>query len=292
MTDPQCERVDPDMPVRSCRQTVAFQADQTDGLVIPGQERLRLARGFAPPHDFLAPPCVPTGGFPSIVYPFVLAMFEPRRALRLCRAAGSQFMRDKDPGLAPALLGVAEEAQRRSLVAARLDQGIEHTAIDVHGPPKPVATAFDPDHDLIKMPLIGGSRTVAQAQGSPRVDPNGEADDALGKSDAIDAGQTFVVQYSRERPCRFGAENRTKPFDTTEAASSKQSTIMRQVTYAQALLSWICGCAAPIRRPPAPCRVRPATVPTPGRRHASYPVAARGEPPAQVPDRGCDRTAQ
>lgn len=137
-------------------------------------------------------------------------------------------------GLSPAFPEFAEETQRCSLVAARLDKDFDHISIGVHGPPKPGAPAFDPDHDFINMPCVGRSRVVtsdlggdlmakpdhpipdrllrnadaafgpevvnvAQAQVNPMLDPHGVANDVSRTSEAIDPGQIFDVQHHRQR---------------------------------------------------------------------------------------------
>ena len=55
------------------------------------------------------------------------------------------------------------------LVPPRLDQNVEHVAVRVDRAPQLVGAPLDPDDDLIKMPLVGRSRTVASDPGGKLV---------------------------------------------------------------------------------------------------------------------------
>lgn len=83
-------------------------------------------------------------------------MFYAGCDLFLGGAVGSQFIRHQHTGLAPPFYKFLQKTEGCGLVAARLDQGFEHIALGVNGPPKPVAPALDPDHDFIEMSFIRG----------------------------------------------------------------------------------------------------------------------------------------
>ena len=184
------------MAVSFCGQAVALRAERTGGLVMHRQEFLRLAQGLESPLVFS--------------HRFVCRSGKPARwRRRKC----NPMTRSHLPRLVPAFHEFADETQRRSFVASRLDQDIKHISIGIHDPPKPMAPAFDPDHDFIKMQLVGRLRSVslglahdlmakpvhpipdrlvrnadaafrqefinvALAQGKPMVNPYGAANDA------------------------------------------------------------------------------------------------------------------
>jgi hypothetical protein len=53
---------------------------------------------------------------------------------------------------------LAQQPLGRPLVAAALDQNIEHDAGLVHGSPQPVLYAGDFERDLIQMPFVADAR--------------------------------------------------------------------------------------------------------------------------------------
>ena len=52
---PEAEGVRPGVAVGCCGEAMAFRAKEGGGLVVDGEEPLRLAGRFEPAHDFLSP---------------------------------------------------------------------------------------------------------------------------------------------------------------------------------------------------------------------------------------------
>src|SRR6516164_10314971 len=82
--------------------------------------------------------------------------------LSLCRAVASELIGDHDTGW-PHLpfQQLAQQPLRRALVAAALDQDVEHDAGLVHGSPQPVLYPGDFEHDLIQVPFVAATRQAA-----------------------------------------------------------------------------------------------------------------------------------
>ena len=84
------------------------------------------------------------------------------KQLTLSDAVALQFIRhDHARGILKALQQPSKEALRGFGVPPRLNEDVEHDPVLIHGAPKIVLHALDPDEHLIKVPLVTGSRTTA-----------------------------------------------------------------------------------------------------------------------------------
>src|SRR5690349_20259043 len=85
----------------------------------------------------------------------MLAMLNPGHDLLLCRAVAGKLVGDHDAGRPHLLLQqLAQQPLGSLLVAATLDQDIEHDAGLVHGSPQPVLYSGNFEYDLIEMPFV------------------------------------------------------------------------------------------------------------------------------------------
>ena len=135
-------------------------------------------------------------------------MFNPLQDLAFSGAIGSEFIRHEDSGrVAQTLQQLAKEALDRFLVAAALDQPIEHVAMLINGSPEVVPFASIADKHFVQELLVtgfrppleglGGSPSEAQA---PLADGLVADHDASRREDQFDFAQAeaeAVIQPDR-----------------------------------------------------------------------------------------------
>jgi hypothetical protein len=94
--------------------------------------------------------------------PLVLAMLNAGHDLSFGRAVAGKLVGDHDAWRSHLLLQeLAQQSLGGLLVAAALDQNIEHDPGLVHGAPQPVLHTGDLEHDLVQMPFVANSRPAA-----------------------------------------------------------------------------------------------------------------------------------
>jgi hypothetical protein len=95
--------------------------------------------------------------FTAIVEVPALPMFNTRQDLASGSPIGSKFIGHNDSGhVAQALEQLAKETLGGLLVAAALNQHVEHVAMLIDGPPEIVQFASDADKHLIQKPVSPG----------------------------------------------------------------------------------------------------------------------------------------
>ena len=82
-------------------------------------------------------------------------MFNPGKQFALCHAVISQFIRhDHARLILKALQQPPKEALCGPAITAWLNEDVEHNAVLIHGTPKIVLHALDPDEHLVHVPLV------------------------------------------------------------------------------------------------------------------------------------------
>ena len=122
---------------------------------------MRLPWGFEAAHDLFPFSGRPVAAFDPVVQPLVGAVIGFWRKGPDRRVVAAQLVRHDDPGLAIARYQLLEETLGRLRIAAPLHENIHNIAIAVDGPPEPVMNAVDRNHDLVEMPFVVRSRTIA-----------------------------------------------------------------------------------------------------------------------------------
>ena len=132
----------------------------------------------------------------SVIQPFMRAVFDFRHDLAPGGCIGAELVGDHAPGRAALFLQEAGQQAFGGLgVAARLDDFIEHIAILIDGPPKPVLFAGNRDRDLVKVPNISAARPFAlNASGVLRPELCRPAPDSLVRHDDAALQQHFLGQ--------------------------------------------------------------------------------------------------
>ncbi len=90
-------------------------------------------------------------------------------------------------------------------IPTTLDQDLQHVAVRVDRPPKPVLLASDCDHDLVEVAFVGRARTVAKdTRGDLRSEPLATNADAFVGDDHISLGQQIldIAQAQRKAVIR------------------------------------------------------------------------------------------
>ena len=137
---------------------IATEVKEVVDRVVGGQEALRVPGRIEPLHLLLAPPLRLVRVLGSAGKAFVPAMLDTGHDLPLRRAVARQLGRDHHSrGLAMPLQRLAQQALGGLLVAAALDQDVEHDTALVDGAPQPMLHSGDRNDDLIKAPLAAGS---------------------------------------------------------------------------------------------------------------------------------------
>src|SRR5712692_10697046 len=92
----------------------------------------------------------------------MLAMCYPRKKLSLGSTVALQLIGDEHSRhVRQALEQLTEELLRRALIAAALDQDVQHVALLIHGLPEVVTLALDRQKHLIHMPFVTRSGASA-----------------------------------------------------------------------------------------------------------------------------------
>ena len=82
-------------------------------------------------------------------------MFDLGKAFAVCDAVASQLVgHDRTRHILNALQQSSEESFGGFGIPPRLNEDVEHDAVLIHGTPKIMLHALDPDEHLIKVPLI------------------------------------------------------------------------------------------------------------------------------------------
>lgn len=82
-------------------------------------------------------------------------------------------------------------------IPATLDRDLQHVAVRIGRPLKPVLLASDWDHDLVEVPFVGRGRAVAtDTRGDLRSEPLAPNTDAFVEDDHTSLGQQIhdIVQ--------------------------------------------------------------------------------------------------
>src|SRR5258708_11503213 len=89
-------------------------------------------------------------------------MFNPGQQLAPGHTVASQLIGHDHPrDILKALQQPSKEALRGFAIPPWLNEDVEHNAVLVHGTPKIMLSALDPDEHLIKVPFVTGTRTTA-----------------------------------------------------------------------------------------------------------------------------------
>ena len=89
-------------------------------------------------------------------------MFNLGKQLALGHAVASQLIsHDHARDILEALQQPSKEVLRGFSASPWLNQDVEHNAVLIHGTPKIVLHALDPDEHLVRMPFVAGPRTAA-----------------------------------------------------------------------------------------------------------------------------------
>ena len=136
-------------------QTMAARAKVGGDRAVGGEETLRVPRRFEAPHAPFALPRRLVRVFRAIIQPLVPPVLHARQHLPLGgllarERVGDDHARD----LLQTFQQPAEECPGRHLVAAALDQDIEHIPGLIDGPPQRARLALDADEDLIEVPVL------------------------------------------------------------------------------------------------------------------------------------------
>ena len=93
-------------------------------------------------------------------------MFNLRKQCALSHAVASQFVgHDHARHILKAFQQPAKEPFGRFGVPPRLNEDVEHDAVLIHGAPKIMLHALDPNEHLVQMPLVTGPWTTAAQAG-------------------------------------------------------------------------------------------------------------------------------
>ena len=129
---------------------IAAEVEEVIDLIVGREQALRLTGRFELLHLPLSSACRLVRILRSIVEALVLAMLNAGHDLPLCRAVAGKLVGDhhtRRPHLP--LQQLAQQPLGRLLVAAALDQDVEHNADLVHGSPKPMLYPGNFEHDLV-----------------------------------------------------------------------------------------------------------------------------------------------
>jgi hypothetical protein len=183
----------------------------------------------------------------SIVQALVLPMLDTRHHDPFRSGIAGQFIGDHHARcLALLLEQLAQQVLRRLGIATTLDQNVENGPVLIDGAPEPMLSARDADHDLVEVPFVsrcgksavdlagkalaelqgplphrfmtdldasGGQHLLdhRQAQGKPKVQPDGITDHFSREAVASVARRTGVLHPSPMPPSGHSPVNLTVP---------------------------------------------------------------------------------
>jgi len=120
---------------------------------VGGKKLLRMANRFEPSHVAFPSSRGLVRHLTAVVEIPALPMLDALQDLAFRGPVGSKFIRHDHPRyITQALQQLAKEALGRILVAAALDQHIEHVPVLIDGPPEIVEFAADANEQLIQKP--------------------------------------------------------------------------------------------------------------------------------------------
>ena len=127
-----------------------------------GEEALRVACRLEAPHGPLTLARRFVGVLSPIVQIAMLPMFHAGQDLPFGGYIAFQFIGDHHTGyIHQAFQQLAEELFRCDFIPPALHQDVQHGAVLVYSPPQVVALCMNGQEDLIEMPRVARSRTLA-----------------------------------------------------------------------------------------------------------------------------------
>jgi len=138
-------------------------AEQIGDRAMGGEKALGMAGGLEPAHRSLALSGWLVGQFSAVIQALVLAVLNAWHQLFAGCFVALELIGDDDPrDVTQAFEELAEKAFGGTLVAARLNQDVQHITVLIDLSPEVVASAIDAEIDLVQMPLVAASgRTTA-----------------------------------------------------------------------------------------------------------------------------------
>src|SRR3984885_5140034 len=93
-------------------------------------------------------------------------MLDVGKQVALCHAVASQLVGHDHPRhMVQSLQQAPEEALGGIGISALLNEDVEHNAVLIHGAPKIVLHALDPDEHLVHVPLVSRQWSAASRAG-------------------------------------------------------------------------------------------------------------------------------
>ena len=128
---------------------------------VSGKEARSLLGRFEPLHLALPTSCRTMLVFRAIVQISILSMFDRGKKLAVCHGVASQFVGHDHAGhIMKALQQSSEKSLHGFCIPPRLNEDVQHDTILIHGAPKIMLHALDPDEHLVQMPLVARPRTA------------------------------------------------------------------------------------------------------------------------------------
>jgi len=126
---------------------------------ISGKKALRVFGRFEFPHFLLSQSRGLVRVLSSIIEKLVLAMLYSRQEFAFRRSITLEFISDNHAGNVLQLFKeLAEKSLGGFLVAAALDQDIEHIAVLIYRSPEIMGLPIDFEKDLVQMPFVATTR--------------------------------------------------------------------------------------------------------------------------------------
>ena len=122
---------------------MAFWTEGGRGLLMDGQKLRRLTQRFDATHDLLSPPGVSMRRLGAVVQPLVRAVLDLWAKSPYGVAIAAQLVGHDNLGDAPSSHQFSEKSLGSMGVPATFDQDLQHVAVRVDRPPKPVLLTSD-----------------------------------------------------------------------------------------------------------------------------------------------------
>ena len=122
---------------------MALRTEQGCGLIVNGKKSLHLARRFEAAHDLFSSPCVSMRSFWPVVQPLVRAVLDAWAKPPDGDAIAAELVGHNDPRYAPSPHQFSKKSLGSMGIPTTLDQDLQHVAIRIDRPPKPVLLASE-----------------------------------------------------------------------------------------------------------------------------------------------------